>query len=90
MTERTYSIELTARQADEIFSFINIASIYYQQEVDRTKPLVGVYDMTIATVDELAGKELMIEIARTRWIEFYQYIKKIRTAERGAEEGGAA
>ena len=90
MTDRKHAVELTAQQAEDIFDCINAATLYYMNEVDRLKQVVGVYDMSISVVDMLAVKERMFHMTGQRWVEFYQNISKIRAAERAAKEGGAA
>ena len=81
-TQQTYTFELTAEQAEEIFGAINAAQIYYGEQVKKLAALSG-YEMSYSVAERIHGFELLREGARQRWLEFYQLIQPVRAAEKG-------
>ena len=80
---KTYTIELTAEQAEDLFDCINIASLHYGEKAVAAKHALGAYDWRISSADKLAAYEDRRDLFTKRWIEFYQQVKLIRAAEKG-------
>ena len=78
MTNRTYTIELTAEQAEDLFDAVNIASLHYDQKAVATKNALGAYDWRISSADKLQAYEDRRDLFNKRWVEFYQVVKTIR------------
>lgn len=83
MTPRTFTIELTAEQAEDLFDAVNIASLHYGEKAVAAKHALGAYDWRISSVDKLQVYEDRRDMFTRRWVEFYQVMKLIR-------KGGAA
>ena len=81
-TPKTYTFELTAEQAEDIFGAINAAQIYYGERIKQLAALSG-YEMSYSVAGRIRGLELLREGARQCWIEFYQQIEPVRAAEKG-------
>ena len=82
-TQQTYTIELTAEQAEDLFDCINIASLHYSKKAVAARHTLGSYDWRISSADILAAYEARRDLFTQRWVEFYQQIKVIRAAEKG-------
>ena len=83
MTDQTYTIELTAAQAEDLFDAINVASLHYDEKFIAARHTVGSYDWRISSVDAMAAYEARRDLFTKRWVEFYQKVKLIRVAEKG-------
>ena len=83
MTPKTYTIELTAKQAEDLFDCINIASLHYGEKAVAAKHALGSYDWRISSAEILAAYERRRDLFTQRWVEFYQQVKVIRAAEKG-------
>ena len=80
---KTYTITLTADQAEDLFDAINIASLHYGEKAVAAKHALGAYDWRISSADKLQAYEDRRDQFTKRWVEFYQVVKTIR-------KGGAA
>ena len=89
MTEQTYTITLTAEQAEDLFDCINVASLHYAQKAVQAKHELGSYDWRISSADKLKAYEDRRDLFTQRWVEFYQVMKVIR-AKQAPLEGGVA
>ena len=89
MTEQTYTITLTAEQAEDLFDCINVASLHYAQKAVQAKHELGSYDWRISSADKLKAYEDRRDLFTRRWVEFYQVMKLIR-AKQAPLEGGVA
>ena len=83
MTTKTYTLTVTAEQAEDLFDAINIASLHYGEKAVVTKNLLGSYDWRVSSADKLAAYEDRRDLFTRRWVEFYQQVKVIRTTEKG-------
>ena len=83
MTPKTYTFELTAEQAEDLFDAVNVASLHYGEKAVAAKHALGAYDWRISSADILAAYETRRDLFTQRWVEFYQQVKVIRAAEKG-------
>ena len=80
-TQQTYTIELTAEQAEDLFDCINIASLHYGEKAVAAKHALGSYDWRISSADKLQAYEDRRDLFSKRWVEFYQVIKQVRKGD---------
>lgn len=88
MTTPTFTFELTAEQAEDLFDAVNIASLHYALKAEDAKRDLGAYDFRLSSADKLATYENRRDLFSQRWVEFYQHIKTVRgvmRAERVAQ-----
>ena len=83
MTDQTYTITLTAEQAEDLFDAINIAGLYYGNRAEELQRDLGAYDWRLSSADKLHAAEQRRDLFGKRWVEFYQKVKLIRAAEKG-------
>ena len=87
MTNQTFTIELTAEQAEDLFDCINVASLHYAQKAVQAKHELGSYDWRVSSADKLQAYEDRRDLFTKRWVEFYQVMKRIRADEKAIREG---
>ena len=80
MTNPTFTFELTAEQAEDLFDCINVASLHYAQKAVQAKHELGAYDRRISRADKLKAYEDRRDLFNQRWVEFYQVMKKVRAS----------
>ena len=78
MTNQTYTITLTAEQAEDLFDCINVASLHYAEKAVVAKNELGSYDWRVSSADKLKAYETRRDLFTQRWVEFYQVMKLIR------------
>jgi hypothetical protein len=83
----TYTFELTAEQAEDLFDAVNVASLYYAGKAEEAKRDLGAYDWRISSADKLKAYEDRRDMFTQRWVEFYQVMKRVRADERAIREG---
>jgi len=81
MTDKTYTFELTAEQAEDLFDCINVASLYYAQKAVAAKHELGSYDWRVSSADKLKAYEDRRDLFTQRWVEFYQVMKLVRASK---------
>jgi hypothetical protein len=81
MTDKTFTIELTAEQAEDLFDCINVASLHYAEKAVAAKNELGSYDWRVSSVDKLKAYEDRRDLFTQRWVEFYQVMKLIRKGD---------
>ena len=87
MTNPTFTFELTAEQAEDLFDCINVASLHYAQKAVQAKHELGSYDWRISSADKLQAYEDRRDLFNKRWVEFYQVMKRVRADEIAIKEG---
>lgn len=83
MTDRTFTFEFTAEQAEDLFDCINVASLHYANKAEEAARNLGACDWRISSADKLRAYEARRDLFSQRWVEFYQLIKVVRAAEKG-------
>ena len=87
MTDRTFTFELTAEQAEDLFDCINVASLHYAEKAEAAQRDLGSYDWRVSSADKLKAYADRRDLFTRRWVEFYQVMKLIRADERAIKEG---
>lgn len=89
MTNQTFTVTLTAEQAEDLFDCINVASLHYADKAEAAQRDLGSYDWRISSADKLKAYQNRRDLFTRRWVEFYQVMKVIR-AKQAPLEGGVA
>lgn len=87
--QQTFTVTLTAEQAEDLFDAVNIAALHYSQKAVAAKHALGAYDWRISSADKLQAYEDRRDLFTKRWVEFYQVMKRIRADEKALKEGRA-
>jgi hypothetical protein len=84
MTQPTFTFELTAEQAEDLFDCINVASLHYAHKAeDMERTIACSHDWRITSQDRLKAYEDRRDLFSKRWVEFYQLLKPVRQAMKG-------